>query len=248
VSGPAVEGVGSHAGAGTRPTPRLLEPVDLLLVLVLMGVGLGLRLAWFSGFGLGDDVIFRHGIAHLLTNKTVPVDNQAYRFTWWLPTALACRIFGLGEVPMILPVTAFATLGTGVLYAFGKVLWGRPGGVIAALLLLVAPLDFAWSTMITSDIVFSVFSALTFLFVLRALEQDDQAWRRRQWVLAGVNLWLAYHAKVSAVLLGPPLLIILWRHRRRLDRDVLWFVASAGLLLGGSCLVSYVFTGDPLAP
>ena len=44
---------------------------------------------------------------------------------------------------MIAPVTIVATLGIGLLYAFGKALWGRPGGLIAALLLLVHPLDFA---------------------------------------------------------------------------------------------------------
>src|SRR5204863_6381816 len=51
--------------------------------------------------------------------------------------------------------------------------WGRPGGLIDPLLLHVHPLDFAWSTMLASDIFVSFFSALTILYLLRALGHDD---------------------------------------------------------------------------
>jgi len=155
-----------------RPT-RLLDARDVGLMLALMALALGLRLAYFSGFGLGDDVIYRHFINNILVNHYVLPDNTAYRVAWWLPTAFACRILGLSEAGMIAPVTIVATLGIGLLYAFGKALWGRPGGLIAALLLLVHPLDFAWSTMLASDIFASFFSALTILCLLRALGHDD---------------------------------------------------------------------------
>ncbi|TMA96928.1 MAG: glycosyltransferase family 39 protein [Deltaproteobacteria bacterium] len=230
-----------------RPT-RLLDARDVGLMLALMALALGLRLAYFSGFGLGDDVIYRHFINNILVNHYVLPDNTAYRVAWWLPTAFACRILGLSEAGMIAPVTIVATLGIGLLYAFGKALWGRPGGLIAALLLLVHPLDFAWSTMLASDIFASFFSALTILCLLRALGHDDVVGKRRCWMGAAASLWLTYHAKVSAVLLVPPVLLICWRRRHRIDRRVAAFPATAGLLFGASALVSYVFTGDPIAP
>ena len=235
--------------APAHPTPgRLLEAADLPWMLGLMGLGLGLRLAWWSGYGLGDDIIFRHGIAHILTNKNVAADNQAYRFLWWFPTALSCRFFGLSEVSMILPIITTATLGIGLIYLFGKHLYGRAGGVIAALLLVFHPLDFAWSTMIASDILVSFVSALAILFTLRALEREDRDARRRCWVGAGVCLWLAYHGKVSAVLLIPAIAVICALNWRRLDRQVVYFLGTAGIFLGGSALVSYVFASDPIAP
>ncbi len=233
--------------AGRGPT-SLLQLADLPWILGLMALGLTLRLLWFSGYGLGDDIIFRHLIAHLLTNHVVFPDNQAYRFVWWLPTALGGRLFGLGETAMILPITTAATLGIGLVYLFGKHLWGRAGGVIAALLLIFHPLDFAWSTMIASDIILSFISALAMLFVLRALEQDDPAWKRRCWIGAGVCLWLGYHTKVSAVLLVPGMAVMCWSGRRRLDASACYLLGTAGLLFGASAIVSYAFAGDLFAP
>src|SRR5438876_2461973 len=120
-----------------------------------MAVGLALRLWFYSGFGLGDDVLFRHAIYTLLNSHIVPPDNGAYRFTWWFPTALSCRLFGMTETAIVLPVTVVDMVGLAVVYALGKVLYGRPGGVIAGLLLAFYPLDVAWSTMMTSDIFLS---------------------------------------------------------------------------------------------
>lgn len=227
---------------------RLLDRTDLLLMLGLMALGLAARLVWRSGWGLGDDVLYRHFIYTILTNHVVPADNTSYRVTWWFPTALSCRIFGLSEFGMILPITLVATLAIGLLYAFGKALWGRTGGVIAALLVIACPLDFAWSTMLASDFYISFFSALTFLCMLRAIAHDDEAVKARLWRTAAVMLLLAYHSKVSAVLLGPPVLFMCWRHRARLGRSFRSFVTTGLVVFGASALVSYVFAGDPLAP
>src|SRR5207253_11348688 len=112
------------------------------------------RLYWATGIGLPDDFILR-GEVNAVLNKQILPDNQAYRFSWWFPAALSCRIFGLTELGLILPFTVTATLAVGLLYLFGKALWGRAGGIIAALLLAVYPVDFAWSTMMTNYIVLS---------------------------------------------------------------------------------------------
>ena len=244
----AVAGPQEPARAEVPRAVRLLDALDVGLILALMALALAVRLAYFSGWGLGDDVIYRHFIHSILENRIIPADNTSYRVTWWFPTALACRILGLSEAGMIAPVTVIATLGIGVVYAFGKALWGRPGGLIAALLLVVHPLDFAWSTMLAGDFFVSFFSALAILLVLRALRQEDDAWKRWCWIGAAASLWLTYHAKVSAVLLVPPIALMCWRQRHRIDRHVGAFVITAGLLFGASALVSYVFTGDPIAP
>ncbi len=226
----------------------LLEGRDVLWMLCLIAAGLALRLRWYSGFGLGDDVLFRHAIFSIVTQKHVQPDNGAYRFTWWFPTALACRIFGMSEIGMILPIIVIDALGIGLVYAFGKALWGRAGGVIAALLLIAHPLDLAWSTMITSDIFLSFFAALTMLCILRAFEREEPAARAWLWAFAGLSLWFAYHAKVSAVLMAVPIAFTCWRHRRRIDWNARWFLVTAGVFFGASALVAYTFTGDPVAP
>src|SRR5436305_501899 len=100
------------------------------------------------------------------------------------------RLLQASDVPLML---ALMGVGLGLRYLFGKHLYGVAGGVIAAAMLIVTPLDFAWATMITSDILVSFVSALAILLVLRALEPTDRDTKRRCWVGAGVCLWLGYH-------------------------------------------------------
>jgi len=240
------------AAGSPDPPPRrseaLLDRTDLLPMVGLMALGLVARVVWRSGWGLGDDVLYRHFIYNILNVHIIPADNTSYRVAWWFPTALACRVFGMSEVGMILPITLIDTLAIGLLYAFGKALWGREGGVIAALLVVVCPLDFAWSTMLASDFFISFFTALTFLCILRTFAHEDAAAKRRLWAAAAVALLLAYHSKVSAVLLAPPIAFICLRRWRDLGRPFLTFLGTAVVLFGVSALVAYVIAGDPLAP
>jgi 4-amino-4-deoxy-L-arabinose transferase-like glycosyltransferase len=149
---------------------------------------------------------------------------------------------------MILPIVVFDALGIGLVFAFGKALWGRAGGIVAALLMIAHPLDFAWSTMITGDIILSFFSGLTMLAALRALTIDDSDRKRRLWTLAAVSLWLAFHTKVSALFLLPALAFLCWHRRAGLDRSARAFVLWAAALFAATAVVSYAVAGDPLAP
>jgi hypothetical protein len=229
-----------------RPDALLLRPLDWLLCAAIMALGLTGRLVFLSGMGLGDDFIFRGEVATILYNHQVLPDNQAYRFMWWLPTALSCRVFGLTEFGLILPFVVTSILGIGVVYALGLALYGRVGAVVASLLVSVAPIDFVWSTMMTPDIMLSVMHGFTMLFVIRALQIDDPLRRRRAWFFAGVCLWLSYHSKIPGILVVPAIAIACLVHRRRLDRQVLTFVATVTVLFASTLLVAYVFWGDPL--
>jgi 4-amino-4-deoxy-L-arabinose transferase-like glycosyltransferase len=195
---------------GARQDPPrhwLLDGRDYGRILGLMAIGLGLRLLYFSGFGLADDPIFRGSIAQIQSQHLI-WGNMTYRATWWLPTVLSCRFLGLNELGLILPITITATFGIALIYALGKTLWGTSGAIIAALLLITQPLDFAWSTMLANDIMVSFASALTVLLVLRAFAQEDAAWKCRLWIIAAVSLWIAFLAKVSALAIVPAIAVI----------------------------------------
>jgi 4-amino-4-deoxy-L-arabinose transferase-like glycosyltransferase len=213
-------------------------------MLCLMAVALAPRLYWASGLGLADDWVFRGEVASIL-NGHVYLDNQAYRFTWWFPTAFSCRLFGLTEYGLIAPFTFTATLGVALVYLLGKACWDRRVGIVAALLLAVTPLDFAWATMMTNDIMLSFWSGVTILCALRAVAANDPAWRRRLWILAGGAFWLTFHLKLSAVFLLPVIGVLCLVHRPGVDRHALCFVATVAVLLVLSSVVLYVFTGDP---
>lgn len=230
------------------PARRLLDRRDWALMVALMALGLGLRLALASGFGLDDDQIFRNNIANVLVSRRLVGDNVSYRLTWLLPTVLSCKLLGVTEVGMILPVTTFATLAIGLVYAFGKLLWGRVGGILAALLLVFHPLDFTWSTMLSNDIPLSVCSALAVFLVVRATREEGPLHSSRRWVLAGLATWLAFQAKVSGVLILPAIAVICWQARRRLDAGFVDYVGTTALLFGATVLIYYLYRDDPLAP
>ena len=235
------------------PDPRrpFLERRDVAWLTGLMAVGLGLRLRYWSGSGLLDDPVFFQFIEGIVSRGIVlPAgdSNFTYRVTWWIPTVLSCRILGINETALVLPILAASILGIGVVYALGKRLHGRSGGVIAAALLVVLPLDLAWSTMFTNDIVMSLAGAICMLCVLRAIDHPVARARSFLWAGAGLALVLAYHAKVSALALVPAIALILWSRRRSLDPEVRAFGLTAGVLFALSALVCYALAGDALSP
>jgi hypothetical protein len=218
------------------------------VILALVGGALALRIIYFSGYGLGDDPIFRNDIATVLRGSPPGSLQNSYRVLWWLPTAVSCRLLGFTEVGLTVPITVFACLGIVFAYLQGKALWGLAGGVIAASLLAVHPIDVAWSTMIAPDIILSCTSAAAIFFFLYAIDAEDPRRRRRAWMLSALSVWLAFHSKLSALFLGPVFLLIALRERRKLDWSVLVFVATGAVLFGFSIAWFYALSGDPLSP
>jgi hypothetical protein len=231
-----------------RPRPPLLEARDWLAIAALTIVGMGLRLLYFSGYGLGDDIVLRNFMFNVVTHGNVLHDNLAYRVVWWIPTAITTRLWGLREIPYLLPILVSATCSFTVVYAFGKALYGRPGAIVACLLFIACPLDFAWATMLTPDLQASMFSALALLCVLRAAEQVLPFPRRRLLAWAAFTSWLAFHCKVSSAAMAVPILYAFWRHRRVLTADLWAFFLPASVLFAGTFAVSFAFTGDVFAP
>jgi hypothetical protein len=221
---------------------------DIVALLLLVVLTVSLRLAYFSGYGLGDDRILRQNIGSIINNQGVMLTNSAYRFPWWLSTALTCRLFGFGETGMILPVFTVAILGAVTVFLLARRLWGTAGGVISGLLLMFYPLDVAWSTMLTTDVFFSLFSALTLMCLIKALACEEQDSKRRYWRLTAVALWLAAHSKLTGVFLVPAIALICALRWHRLDRTIVHFMLTAAFLAAFSATACYVMTGDPLFP
>jgi 4-amino-4-deoxy-L-arabinose transferase-like glycosyltransferase len=212
-----------------------------------MAVGFAVRVALWSGYGLGDDPILRNQIVSLLQGHLIP-DNQGYRVTWWLPTLISTRLFGINEEGLIWPITLASVLGIGAVYALGHQLYGRAGAVIAGLLLLVHPFDVAWATTFASDFICSVTSALAIWCALRATSHPDIDVRRRAWAGAVIAVIAAYHTKVSGAALVVPIAAIVFMRRREVGRE-LWTAVIWGGVLGGAMLVTYwALSGNPLAP
>jgi hypothetical protein len=219
---------------------------DLALVLGIVALAGALRVTWFGGLGLGDDLVFRGEIGSIVVSSRVAPDNQAYRFMWWLPVAVSARLLGMGSLGLVLPFTIASLVGLAFVYLVGRELWGRPGGVLAALLAAFTPIDFVWSTVMTPDIMLSATWAALVWLVLRALDAVDEQTRRRAWFWAAVAFWLSLHTKLSGLFIAPALALALLVERRRLTAEVTTFFATALALVTVSLVASYALWGDPI--
>lgn len=219
----------------------------LVGLVVLVAVATAARVAWFSGLGLGDDMLLRWDIRTALHGHSLGAGPNGYRFPWWLPTTWSCRLLGLTEIGIIVPIVVYDALGLGVVGLLGALLAGPAAGLLATAIVAATPLDFAWATMLTTDIPYSFWTATAMLLGVVGLRRGWGAGALVAYLGAGVSLWLAIHAKLSGLALAPLFAILAWRYRRRLTLESLAFPAATGVLVVLSGLVAWSVWGSPLA-
>lgn len=216
-------------------------------LLALVAVATAARVAWFSGLGLGDDMLLRFDIRAVMNGHSIGAGPNGYRFPWWLPTTWSARVLGFTEPAIILPIVVYDAIGLLVVGLLGALLAGPTAGLLATAIVAVTPLDFAWATMLTTDVPYSVWTATAMLLAVVGLRRGWGGGALAAYVGAGVALWLAIHAKLSGLGLAPLFAILAWRYRRRLTLEALAFPATTGVLVALSGLVAWSIWGSPLA-
>jgi dolichol-phosphate mannosyltransferase len=115
-------------------------------------------------------------------------------------TELGVRIGGL----------LLTLLSTWLLYALGKLWFGRRAGLWAALLFQLVPLYFVYGVLITPDVPLNFFWLLT-LYLVSIAVRENQKWA---WYMAGAALGLCMLSKYTAIFLVPSTLLLLILDRR----------------------------------
>lgn len=128
-------------------------------------------------------------------------------------------------------------LGTlGLLWWTGKMWFGEPTALIAALLFISLPVFSGIGVLTFPDGALVFFWALTLFAISKALMSQRGSW----WLLAGVGFGGAMLSKYYAVLLAPSLLIFLLRaptHRVWLRRPHLWIACAIAAALFSPVIV-----------
>ncbi|HEY6293778.1 MAG TPA: glycosyltransferase family 39 protein [Terriglobia bacterium] len=146
----------------------------------------------------------RHGL--LIPTSTLPTGHTPL-VTIYL--ALAWRAFGF--TPLVTRAAMILVAGVTLLVTaalartvFVKSAWAAKGTVWSAMLLALAPLFFAQSSMAHLDLVVALFTSLAILFLLR-----------ERWLLFGAAASLAVLSKETAIVLVPVAWIYRWLDARR---------------------------------
>jgi 4-amino-4-deoxy-L-arabinose transferase-like glycosyltransferase len=89
-------------------------------------------------------------------------------------------------------------------FAIGKCLWGRPAGLLAALVLAITPLHAQHSHFLTVDVPATFWAMLSLLWAVRLATGEPKVWKAALW--AGVFAGFAAATKYNLALIVLPLL------------------------------------------
>jgi hypothetical protein len=167
----------------------------------------GQRLARWYVTGGGDSSVFRWGDHHLYGGLFELLAHATRRLA---------AVFGLYEARHLLN-TAFGLLAIAAVGETGRLLAGRLGGFLAALMLLAHPVFYGHSFNNPKDVPFAALWALATLAAVKAARRTDLAhWRGV--VATGFGVGLALGMRVAGVLLLPGIaglwLAMTWSRRR----------------------------------
>ncbi len=212
----------------------------------MFAAGVTLRLALFSGYGLGDDPGYFLCYRDILATGTFnPTRGYNYRFSFWIPVVAFMWTFGVSEAAWVGFVTLCSALNLVLVYLIGRQEWGREGGLLAMALLAVFPLEVVSSTLFVIDIPLATYCFAAFWLYRESLRRSGRAAVVRA-VAAAALLFLGYSAKQWAVLVG-----ILFAAEGLRDVRGTWrqSVACAGGFLGLVALYfgwQWIHYGDPI--
>jgi tetratricopeptide (TPR) repeat protein len=170
----------------------------------VFGVAVFLRVALFSGYGLGDDPNYYaayHGI--YLTGRLDWASAYDFRYTFSYPVVWFMKLFGVTEWGFVGFVTVCSVLNVVIVYGLARQEWDRSTALIAMLLMAVLPLEVTTATLFVIDVPLATYCYAA-LWCYRAAWRGETRSRGRAVAacLAGVLLFAGYLAKQWGLLVG----------------------------------------------
>ena len=235
--------------AAEMPSPArgMLSRARLAWALVF-GAGVALRLALFSGYGLGDDPNYFLAFRSIYLSRTyVPADPYQMRFGMWVPVVLCMEAFGATEAGFIGAITLCSIVNLALVYLLARQEWERPYALLAMALLAVFPLDVLCASLFANDMILATY-CFTALWLYRAALADGGARSVRvaQAAAAGLFLFFGVVTKPWVGLVGPIFLFEGVKHWRRGWRRSLVAAGVLAALSGGYLAWQWARFGDPL--
>jgi hypothetical protein len=228
-------------------TWRIALGAVLLLGLLLRLKGLHDPLLDHPGWRQGDTASIAKNFAQLQynilypqTNYNGPPPNYVELELQIVPfiAATIYKIAGVHEIAGRLISIAFSLGTVAVLAFFARRLFvSELGGILAGLVLAIAPGSFYYGRTFTPDTTM-VFFLVAALYAWWRLILDEETWSLRSVVAAGALLALAFLAKPVALVALVPVLALLVE-RFMAGRTIRWFAAGAAIVLPLLLLFAY---------
>lgn len=172
---------------------------------LVLGMAIGLRIALFSGYGLGDDPNY-YSAYHDIYVRGWYDPNAAYdlRFTFAYPVVWSMKLFGVTEWAFVGFVTLCSVANVVIVYGLARQDWDRGTALVAMTLMAVMPIEVTTATLFAIDVPLATYCYAGLWLYRAAIRAGRDAPVRRDAaaVLAGGFLFAGYIAKQWALVVG----------------------------------------------
>jgi len=224
---------------------KYLGSVYFQLSLILI-FGLVLRLLFFSGIGTSDDLAYSRYANSV--NEGSSLDSDGYfstRLGIIYVTALSYSLFGINDYSSVLFVLLISLANIILVFYFGKLLFTRKVGLLAAFLLSFFPLDVVYSTRLLSDLPSAFFMALGVYFFLYS-EKKQRLKYGLGYIFSGIFIGLGYLMRESALLIA--LFFVAYiLYKRKVIKQYFLIPSVVLIIFLIETLTFLAITGDPLS-
>lgn len=224
----------------TRPVARI-GPFSLGLI-ALLGLGVVLRLAFYSGFYGSDEVTYLIAAVRALNGDFAPSTYiGSIRYGFQLPMAGFMHLFGQSEATANAWTLVCSLAEIAVVVIIGKQLVGVRAAMLAGLLLATLPLHVHYAGRMMADPPLAFFMTASFLLFWLGQHRGHAVWFFLAGLAAGCVFWIKETTVVYLLLfLIFPLWFRCWNWRWA------WMVFAFALVFGANLLFFWHISGDPL--
>ncbi|MBI2653365.1 glycosyltransferase family 39 protein [Candidatus Woesearchaeota archaeon] len=223
---------------------KIVENSKIALPLIVL-LGLILRIIFFSGMGTSDDLLYSR-FAHYL-DKGVYLDadlSLSTRLGIIFLTAISYSLFGINDFSSVFFVLASSLAGIVLVYYFGKLIFDKKTGLIAAFLLSIFPLDIVYSTRLLTDVPSAFLMNLgVYIFLYNELKMK---WRFGSgYLLSGIFIGLGYMIRETILLIG--IFFVFYSvYRKKIKKEYLLVAFGFLMIFAIESSIFYGLTGYPL--
>ncbi|WP_417847607.1 glycosyltransferase family 39 protein [Thalassoglobus sp.] len=216
---------------------------DLTVICIIIIAGLAVRISFFTGIAMGDDIIYTAQVLSLAHGST-PTLEQTHWTTrtgmTLLPSAIL-KTTGNIQLSLVSIPLFFSTLKIIVAIIGGNILLGRRYGILSGIIMATFPLEVIYATHFFPDIPVSCLSSLSLLFWIHALKTDS----RISYLLTGLCFGLGYLFRETILLDGPVYITLLLTSGRIVRPKILIATIAPLTTLAAESLLFKFYYGDP---
>ncbi|MBS0477400.1 MAG: glycosyltransferase family 39 protein, partial [Proteobacteria bacterium] len=223
----------------TNPVARV-GPFSLGMI-ALLGLGVVLRLAFYSGFYGSDEVTYLIAAVRALNGDFAPSTYiGSIRYGFQLPMAGFMYLFGQSEATANAWTLVCSLAEIAVVVIIGKELVGARAAMLAGLLLATLPLHVHYAGRMMADPPLAFFMTSSFLLFWLGQHRGSAVWFFLAGLAAGCVFWIKETTVVYLLLfLIFPLWFRCWNWRWT------WMVLGFVLVFGANLMFFWCIADDP---